>query len=547
MIQYRLTKGSPMKLRSIVKGLLLCLVLILLLLPSASIWSQTKESQKVYKIAILPFLIHSQENLDYLRDGIYNILASRLSVEGRMIVIDQSLVERALYEERPMRLDEAVAAKIGMRAGADYIVLGSLTKVGDYISLDARVISVTEDKPPLGVFAQTKGIDDVMAKIGDFAQDIGYKILGRQATPGRSGPGGIRKQDVRRGIYKIDRTAVKRSQILQFEVRGLGIGDVDGDGKNELVIIDPRTLHVFRYDGEKLTLFQKMEAPYQYEFLSLDVADVNRNGRAEIIVTAVINDEIRSLILEYEEGKFRKVSDRSEWFLRVINHPKDGPILLGQQRDSEGLPSGYIYRMVWKKDSFERGPRMPFPPETMVFSVGMGNIRGTGKTDLLFLTSSGYLNMCSEDGKVVWKGGERFGGTTTFYDTQKKKYDVYRTPITVPYRVFIPGRIIVKKATGEEYSEVIINRNEFSASISERARIIDKAMVYGLFWNENRLSTDWESMEIRGYIADYQVKDVANTGEEDLVVAVVLPAEGGVSGMFTKKIESVIQFFKLNY
>ena len=153
-----------MKLRSIVKGLLLCLVLTLLLLPPASTWSQTKESQKVYKIAILPFLIHSQENLDYLRDGIYNILASRLSVEGRMIVIDQSLVERALYEERPMRLDEAVAAKIGMRAGADYIVLGSLTKVGDYISLDARVISVTEDKPPLGVFTQTKGIDDAMVK-----------------------------------------------------------------------------------------------------------------------------------------------------------------------------------------------------------------------------------------------------------------------------------------------------------------------------------------------------------------------------------------------
>ena len=145
----------------------------------------TRDSGKVYKVAILPFLIHSQENLDYLREGIYDILASRITVEGRIVVIERSIVERALYEERPMRLDEAVATKIGTRAGADYIVLGSLTKIGDYISLDARLISITEEKPPLGVYTQHKGIDDVMVKIGDFAQDIGYKILGRRATAGR--------------------------------------------------------------------------------------------------------------------------------------------------------------------------------------------------------------------------------------------------------------------------------------------------------------------------------------------------------------------------
>ena len=533
-----------MRLRSIVKGLLLCLVLALLLLPPASTWSQTKESQKVYKIGILPFLIHSQENLDYLRDGIYNILASRLSVEGRMIVIDQSLVERALYEERPMRLDEAVAAKIGMRAGADYIVLGSLTKVGDYISLDARVISVTEDKPPLGVFAQTKGIDDVMAKIGDFAQDIGNKILGRRATPGKSGTGAIRRQDAQRGIYRIDKERIKKSQIFPFEVKGLGIGDVDGDGKNELVIIDPRNLYVFRYNGEKLTLFQKMEAPHQYLFLTLDVADVNRNRRAEIIVTAVINDEVRSLILEYEEGKFRKVTDRSEWFLRVIDHPKEGPILLGQVRSSEGIPSGSIYRMVWKKDTFVKGPKLPFPKETTVFGVAMGDVRGTGKPDFIFLDNLGYLNIYAEDGKVAWRGGERFGGTTNFYDTQRKKYEVYTTPQEVAYRVWIPGRILVKKTAGEEQPEIIVNKNEFGASVFERAKVIDKAEVHGLVWDESRLSTNWKTMEVRGYVADYQFKDAANTGEDELILAVVLPSEGGIS--VTTKTESVIQFFKLD-
>ncbi|MGB7575690.1 MAG: CsgG/HfaB family protein, partial [Thermodesulfobacteriota bacterium] len=162
------------------KAILLCLFLALILtLPSPSM-TQTRDPNKVYKVAILPFMIYSQENLDYLREGIYDILTSRITVEGRIVVMERSAVERALYEEKPTRLDEAAATKIGMKIGADYIVLGSITKVGDYISLDARLVSITEEKPPLTAFTQHKGIDDVMVKIGDFAQDIGYKILGRQ-------------------------------------------------------------------------------------------------------------------------------------------------------------------------------------------------------------------------------------------------------------------------------------------------------------------------------------------------------------------------------
>jgi TolB-like protein len=128
-----------MKLKRILTLLLLSSFLSF---PSISA-TQTKDPGKLYKVAILPFLIHSQENIGYLREGIYDILSSRITAEGKIAVIERSIVEQALYEERPMRLDEAVATKIGMRVGADYIVLGSLTKIGDYISLDARLILST--------------------------------------------------------------------------------------------------------------------------------------------------------------------------------------------------------------------------------------------------------------------------------------------------------------------------------------------------------------------------------------------------------------------
>ena len=281
-----------MKSKRIVVLFLFSIFILSLSSPSAT---QTRDPGKIYNVAILPFLIHSQENLDYLREGIYDILSSRMTSEGRIVVIERSLVERTLFEERPMRLDEDVAKKIGMRVGADYIVLGSLTKIGDYISLDARLISITEEKPPLSAYTQQKGIDDVMVKIGDFAQEIGNKILGRRATVGS--PTGPPRQPFiiqpRRGITRLAEESLgfKKSQTFNFEIRGIDIGDVDGDKKNEVVIIDTHNVYVFKYDGEKLNLFQKIEAGDHNSFLTLDVADVNRNGHAEIIVTSVFGVE----------------------------------------------------------------------------------------------------------------------------------------------------------------------------------------------------------------------------------------------------------------
>jgi hypothetical protein len=52
---------------------------------------------------------------------------------------------------------------------------------------------------------------------------------------------------------------------------------------------------------------------------------------------------------------------------------------------------------------------------------------------------------------------------------------------------------------------------------------------------------------MKGYIADYQVKDVENDGNEELVVAVVSrddPGEG-ITGLVSRKTISNIYFFKL--
>jgi TolB-like protein len=524
-----------MKLRRILIFLLLSFILTF---PSTP-FPQTKDPGKVYKVAILPFVIHSEENLDYLREGIYDMLASRITVEGKIDVIDRSLVEHALYEERPIRLDEAAATKIGRRVDADYIVLGSLTKVGGYISLDARLISITEEKPPIGVYTQHKGTDDLMVKIGDFAQDMGYKILGRRITAGR--PGEVRPSSVmtpRRGIEKIgsEELGYKKSQNFNFEIRGLDVGDVDGDKKNEVVVMDDHNLYIFKYDGDRLTFFQKIEHGNEHNFLTLDVADVNRNGIAEIIVTSVVEDDLRSFIIEYEEGKFKKITEKAGWSFRVLKHPKEDPILIGQQMGSEGLLVDPVYQFIWKKKSFEKGQKMAFPRGTTVFGMAMADLRGEGKSDII-LYDQNRLNILSQDGKVLWESASRYGGTNIFYETKKKKRDAYRPLESPPWRVYIPPRILVRDLDGDGLPEVIVSKNDFlTGTFFQDVRSYEKGDIYDLIWDNDTLTTNWKTTEIKGYVADYQVKDADDDGNEELVVAVVPPERGSKSHILFYKL-----------
>ena len=523
---------------------ILCL-LVLISLPSSSV-TQTRDAGKIYKVAILPFLIHSQENLDYLRDGMYDVLASRLTADGRIEIIERNTVERTLYEERPMRLDEEVAKRIGMRVSADYVVLGSVTKIGDFISLDARLISISEDKPPLGVYTQTKGVDDLMAKIGDFAEEIGNKVVGRRPSMARPGGAGTRQAPVA-GIIRenLGSLGYKKSQTFPFEIRGLDVGDVNGDGKNEVVAIDKHNVYIFSFDGEKLTLLQKIEEDYTHNFLTLDAVDVNRNGVAEIIVTSVVEDNLRSFILEYEEGKFKSITQRADWYYRVIRHPKEGFILLGQRMGSDGFPSSAIHRLVWKKNTYDRGPKMPFPPGTNLLGLGLVDFSGDGKIEIVAYDKEDRLNIISDNGRTVWRSSDHFGGTNNSYENYKKLEEPFSPRDHVPTRVYIPQRIVVRDLDGDGNPEVIVSRNEFaSGTIFEKVRIYEKGEIHDLVREERGLTTSWKTREIKGYIADFQIGDVENKGEQDLVVAVVAPDED-TGGAFSMKSRSNILFFKL--
>ena len=152
------------------------LVLILVL----TIWPAAVSAQGApLKVAVTPFAIYSQEDLAFLSQGVQEMVNSHLLERG-FAAQDQTRVNEALAGREPGSLDEAQARELGRALGVDLVIYGSLTKVGQKVSLDARVVDVTGGKKTAASFIQVDGLENLMASTRELAQDVAVKVSGQE-------------------------------------------------------------------------------------------------------------------------------------------------------------------------------------------------------------------------------------------------------------------------------------------------------------------------------------------------------------------------------
>lgn len=131
------------------------------------------------RIVIVPFKINAAEDLTYLKEGLRDMLTSRLTWEGKMTVVDKYRTQEAL-KEISGTIDEKSARSIGKKLEAHYVLFGSLTVIGENISIDGTMVDIQNQTPPVTIYNQSKGMDTVMPTINEFVTEINQKIFGRE-------------------------------------------------------------------------------------------------------------------------------------------------------------------------------------------------------------------------------------------------------------------------------------------------------------------------------------------------------------------------------
>ena len=127
-------------------------------------------------LAIMPLTVHAEQDMAYLSRGATDMLGSRIAAGAGIPVVDGRLVESVLVGADPST-DQAAIRKIGESLQADYVLSGSITRLGEQFSLDVTVIPVDEQSPPVSFFEQTDTINGVIPAITTIAARISHDLF----------------------------------------------------------------------------------------------------------------------------------------------------------------------------------------------------------------------------------------------------------------------------------------------------------------------------------------------------------------------------------
>ena len=128
----------------------------------------TLNGKSAAQIGILPFQIFSGEKVEYLNDVIATNLSQQLKTKIEFTIINQeeiNNVSRRKAGSGAFSLQEL--SLIAERTGAQFLIYGSLTKIEDNLSIDARVFTALESSPPYKDFVEGKDLDLLLKNIGD--------------------------------------------------------------------------------------------------------------------------------------------------------------------------------------------------------------------------------------------------------------------------------------------------------------------------------------------------------------------------------------------
>ena len=501
-------------------------------------------AEDLKKIAVLPFTMNSDRDLTFLQKGIMDMLNSRLSWKDKVKAMEyQTVKERAEKVGGP--IDKETALKIGKELNADYVVMGSLTVFGQSVSIDARILEVSKGEELVTAFSQSKGMDDVIPTVNKFAQDINAKIMGRyvsapvyamQAETPKSGTGLIKVKD------KLEVGDADYAQTFSTGITGLDAGDVDGDGKKELVFTDSRTVYIYKWKEKAFALVTSVKGSITSEYIYVSLGDMDGNGKEEIYVSNLTEASISSFVLEWQGNTLVTTCKREPWFLRVTDIPGRGQVLLGQERIvGEGF-SGNVYILKYQgRGDLSKVEPLDLPPMANIFNFVQGTITPSGKDTVLLSPGTEYLFLFDSEGNELWRSEEEFGGSDL--------HMTVRAGLSIAEEKWIhfSPPIFLWDIEKDGSNEVVICQNKSSVGrLLEKERYFSSGILHFLHWDKVNLSTKLRTKKTGGPITGYVIEDVDNDGKPELAISVARRPTGKWKILRRKTNRAQVVLYKLD-
>jgi hypothetical protein len=517
------------------------------------------------RFAVLPFAVHGPDQYAYLGQGIQTMLTSRLKWAGRFEDLDRTLITQARVST-PVSREQAQAALA--KLNVDYLIYGSLTILGEQVSLDMFITDRAGQTSPQ---AAQVPLDDLIPTLERIAENINSQIFGRpqiaqaaqaaQAAPQEAIPAAPLHPDLIRNEHGLARgphtlsPAILysgaaetpgrwRSQSLPFSSLGMVVGDADGNGKNEIFVLTDNKVMAYHVLENRLMPLAEYTAPIRFQCLNINLLDINRDGIQEIIVSAIMEESPLSFVLNFVDGKFTLVEERIPFYLNVVRMPPEySPTLIGQRKGQQQPFDGNVHEVLRMGGKLELGRMINLPREANVFNFAY--LPQDNDYKLIIADKSDRLRIYSSQNAFQAVTDESYAGSALGLMMDPSLPGIKQDP-DGDYLEFyyIPSRLVpVNLSPKGERWDLLVNRNiSMAAQFFARYRYFPQGEIHALFWDGINLNINWKTQRIRGTVVDYGLADMMNDGGTELFVLV--NTHPGVTG-FTER-RTIILSYTLN-
>ncbi len=272
-------------------------------------WSEDQQP----KVAVLPFVMHGQQDVVKTQKSIDEVFA-RLGAREGMKLIDPQEVQKAAGG--PVSSEEQ-ARSIGSRLGAAYVVFGSFNQIGNTISIDATLVDVSGSKKPVVLLAEEKGAENLASAVGKIVQQMSVHVLSKALIA-----------DVKvRGNDRIEAEAIKREvkskkgELLKPEQVSEDIRAIYKMGFFEKVdaeVADSPAGKVLTFVVQENPIVQEIKVSGQKKIKEKDLLAAIVTKPYAILQRNVVSEDVQKILKLYQQKGYYNAEVTSK-----IDFPKD--------------------------------------------------------------------------------------------------------------------------------------------------------------------------------------------------------------------------------
>ncbi|MCP3887394.1 MAG: VCBS repeat-containing protein [Desulfobulbaceae bacterium] len=549
-------------------------------------YAANNDTKGTFEIVFSTFESRSSGEYSYLADSIQAMLVSRLSAKDRVRVIDRVLTQVELKQLKKGK--DFSSLQVGDEA-ADYIVTGSLFAVVSGLNVQVSLYPLDISKEILNFSILSESNEEIIPDMEDLSNEIAERAFGYSAervATDASGTKGFTTEHpeaaykkglytgtvVGTGISGIETRAigVKRKLSLDGEVISLAVGDVDGDGFDEVFTLAGSHLGVYRVNGRQISKIDGTDLSRKLRIHALNLADINKDGMQEIYLSATDGLSVASLIMEWSKAKgFSLLNQNIPMYLRPIYIPKQGMRLAGQYRGQEKLKLVQPGVQLLSFDGSNRPKsegNLPIPRSVNLFDFTYADLDGDSFAELVVIDQNDHLKVYSPSNELMWVSEKNFGGSKRYLGpsqgeavNEQDRRNFTTSEDAERELIFVPGRIFATDINGDGKNEIVVNESKMSnLGFFKRLRPYTSGTVVGLVWNEQQLIETWRTGIYRGYLVDFSFSldsgiqagdSTTTTGKESKGVLFVIniPSSGSFASLLPGSSDTELSVYELGF